>query len=110
MSKHERPDDLLDLGRFSEPGLLVLVSLCDGPKHGYAMTEDIVRFSGTMLGPGTLYGTLARLETRGLIEPLPMDDRRRPYRLTPTGNRAVRQRLAQLRSLTDVARQRLVEA
>jgi len=109
MSKHELSDDPLDLGRFSEPGLLVMVSLCDGPKHGYAMTQDIALFSGATLGPGTLYGTLARLEDRGLIEPLPMEERRRLYRLTSIGNRAVRQRLAQLTRLTDVARRRLVE-
>ena len=66
MSK-QLSDDPLDLGRFSQPGLLVMVSLCDGPEHGYAITDDIALFSGATLGPGTLYGTLARLEGRGLI-------------------------------------------
>ena len=37
----KRHDELLDLGRFSEPALLILISLADGPKHGYAMIEDI---------------------------------------------------------------------
>ena len=35
---------LLDLGRFSEPALLVLISLAEGPKHGYAMAQDIQRY------------------------------------------------------------------
>ena len=46
------PDSLDDLGRFSEPALLILISLADGPKHGYAMTQDIERVSGQRLGPG----------------------------------------------------------
>ena len=39
------------------------------------------------LGPGALYGAITRLEERGLIEPLPPDDRRRPYRITAAGRR-----------------------
>jgi DNA-binding PadR family transcriptional regulator len=54
-------DSLDDLGRFSEPALLIMISLADGPKHGYAMTQDIEQVSGQKLGPGTLYGAIARL-------------------------------------------------
>jgi len=56
----------------------VLASLADGPKHGHAMIEDIAQMSGTRLGPGTLYGAIARLERDALIEPLAPDDRRQP--------------------------------
>lgn len=87
---------LSDLGRFSDPSLLVLASLAGGPKHGYAMVEDIESMAGTRLGPGTLYGALARLEQRGLIEPLPADERRRPYRLTGLGATVLREQLAML--------------
>jgi len=58
----EQNSSLRQLGRFSEPGLLILVSLADGPKHGYAILEDIDQLAGVRLGPGTLYGALARLE------------------------------------------------
>ena len=71
-----------ELGRFAEPSLYILVSLSDGPKHGYAIMTDVEEISGSPLGPGTLYGALARLERRGLIEALEPEDRRRPYRLT----------------------------
>ena len=64
--------------RSNDPGLLVLTSLADGPKHGYAITADVEEFAGVRLGPGTLYGALARLESKGLIEALPAEDRRRP--------------------------------
>jgi len=102
-------DDLAGLGRFSEPALYILISLADGPKHGYAMTQDIESVSGHKLGPGTLYGAIARLEARRWIEPLASDDRRRPYRLTAAGQRVLRHRLHSLQSLARVGRARLAE-
>ena len=50
------------LSRVHQPALLIMISLADGPKHGYAMTLDIEQVSGQKLGPGTLYGAIARLE------------------------------------------------
>jgi DNA-binding PadR family transcriptional regulator len=106
----KRRDDLLaDLGRFSEPALYILISLADGPKHGYAMTQDIQAVTGQKLGPGTLYGALARLEARKWIEPLPAEERRRPYRLTGAGQRVLRHRLESLHALARVGRTRLAE-
>lgn len=86
--------------RSTDPGLLVLTSLADGPKHGYAITADVEEFAGVRLGPGTLYGALARLESRGLIEALPAEDRRRPYKLTADGSAALAQELEQLQEVT----------
>jgi DNA-binding PadR family transcriptional regulator len=86
--------------RWSDPAVLVLSSLAGGAKHGYAMVADIEQMAGVHLGPGTLYGALARLEEQGLIEPLPAAGRRRPYRITATGSRALE---TQLRALTAVA-------
>jgi DNA-binding PadR family transcriptional regulator len=102
-------DSLNDLGRFSEPALLILISLADSPKHGYAMTQDIEAVSGQRLGPGTLYGAIARLEARKWIEPLPADDRRRPYRLTGAGQKVLRARLDSLRAVAKIGHARLVE-
>ena len=85
------------LGRFSEPALLVLASLSAGTKHGYAIILDVEEHSGERLGPGTLYGAIARLEEMGLIVPLEAKERgRRPYRITDAGRRALRDRLAEL--------------
>jgi DNA-binding PadR family transcriptional regulator len=99
--------DLDDFGRFSEPALLILISLADGPKHGYAMTEDIAAIADVRFGPGTLYGAIARLESRGLIEALASDDRRNPYRLTALGEKALRARLAALQAVARIGQRRL---
>jgi DNA-binding PadR family transcriptional regulator len=91
----------------NDPGLLILASLADGPKHGYAMVEDIVRLAGVRLGPGTLYGALSRLESRGLIEALAGDDRRRPYQLTGLGRGVLSERLVSARRLAEAGLRRL---
>ncbi|MEO7665076.1 MAG: PadR family transcriptional regulator [Candidatus Limnocylindrales bacterium] len=93
-----------ELGRFAEPALLIMVSLSDGPKHGYAIMADVEAATGHPLGPGTLYAALARLEERGLIEALAPEERRRPYRLTAVGAVALGD---QLRDLASFARQGL---
>ena len=98
---------LPDLGRFSDPGLLILASLADGPKHGYAMMQDIAVLAGVRLGPGTLYGALVRLDERGLIAALPADDRRRPYQLTGAGVSVLAQHLTRLSAFAGAGLQRL---
>ena len=102
-------DDELDLGRFAEPSLYILVSLSGGPKHGYAIMTDVETITGSSMGPGTLYGALSRLERRGLIEALEPVERRRPYRLTPLGEATVRAQLERLQGFTRTALGRLHE-
>lgn len=92
---------LTGFGRFAEPTLYILVSLSEGPKHGYAITMDVEAITGSPLGPGTLYGALARMERRGLIESLEPEDRRRPYKLTGLGLSTLR---TQLEGLSGFAR------
>jgi DNA-binding PadR family transcriptional regulator len=96
-----------DLGHFSNPSLLILASLAGGEKHGYAMMEDIQAMTGARLGAGTLYGAITRLEQGGLIESLPADERRRPYRLTAEGARLLRQTLAELEKFASQGLKRL---
>lgn len=96
-----------ELGHYSDPPLLVLASLASGPKHGHAMIEDIARLCGSRLGPGTLYGAIARLEAQGWIEPLPPKDRRHPYRITPAGVKVLRAKLATLHQFAKAGLKRL---
>ena len=93
--------------RSNDPPLLILTSLADGPKHGHALAKDIESFAGVVLGPGALYGAITRLEERGLIEPLPTEDRRRPYRITPQGVSALADAVADMRRIVEVGAVRL---
>jgi DNA-binding PadR family transcriptional regulator len=85
----------------------ILSSLAGGEKHGYALTKDIEGFARVRLAPGTLYEALARLEARGLIEPVPSDDRRKPYRLSGAGAAALDATLREHERVTRESRARL---
>ena len=94
-------------GRYAGPATLILSSLAEGTKHGYALTKDIEVFAGVRLAPGTLYEALSRLEGQGLIEAVDSDDRRRPYRLTAVGAAALRTHLDAQRRVADLGLRRL---
>ena len=97
-------------GRYAGPATLILSSLADGPKHGYALTKDVEQFAGLRLAPGTLYEALSRLESQGLIEALDSADRRRPYQLTAAGATALRAHLDDQRRVADVGLSRLARS
>lgn len=69
--------------------------------------EDVAAFAGVRLGAGTLYGALTRLEGRGLVEALPVADRRHPYRLTPAGATLLQAKLSSLDACVAIGRERL---
>ena len=93
-----------------DPSLLILASLADGDKHGYAMMEDIPGFAGVRLGPGTLYGAITRLEERGWIRPVKWKDRRQPYTITAAGAAHLREQSDHLSRIARTALARLKHA
>jgi DNA-binding PadR family transcriptional regulator len=98
---------LATFGRYAGPATLILSSLAEGTKHGYALTKDIETFAAIRIAPGTLYEALARLERQGLIEPVTAHDRRKPYRLTARGATTLQAHLDAQRSVADIGLQRL---
>src|SRR5271166_4916977 len=74
----------------SEAVVLILTSLADRPRHGYALIKDIENLSGgrVRMSTGTLYGALRRLLEDGWIERFEQEDQSRDkqaYRLTLAG-------------------------
>jgi DNA-binding PadR family transcriptional regulator len=106
-SERDGPGGQDVLRRAGDASVLILTSLADGSKHGYALIQDIKGFAGLQLGPGTLYGALDRLERMGLIEALPAEDRRQPYRITAAGVVALRAHLDSIERVSSVGRLRL---
>ena len=82
----------------------ILLALADGPKHGYAIMQAVELTGGPGLptGPGTIYGSLLRMEEAGLVEerPAPPGERRRIFALQPAGRRALE---AEARRITHLA-------
>lgn len=95
------------LGRHARSATLILASLADGPKHGYALTKDIETMAGVRLAPGTLYEALTRLEGLGLIRALAPQERRKPYQITAAGASALRAHLDAQRRIADIGLRRL---
>jgi DNA-binding PadR family transcriptional regulator len=87
--------------------LLILVSLADGAKHGYAMQDDIAALTDERPGPGTLYGAIRRLEEQEYIESLPEQDRRKPYQLTGKGRAVLQAELRRMRTVAGAGLRRL---
>ena len=94
----------------ADRGLLILTSLAEGDKHGYALMQDIEAFAGVRLGPGSLYGALARLEEEKLVVALPAADRRRPYRISPAGSALLKRELKAQATISRIGLDRLARA
>ncbi len=96
--------------------LHILLSLSAEDRHGLGIAADVREFSSgkLSLGPGTLYGTLNRLLDAGMVEDLGSPDsedgdpRRRYYRITPKGRRALELETTDLASILTVAKRRRV--
>ena len=90
----------------------MLLALCQGERHGYALKREILRRTNGKLnlGAGALYGSIARMVERGLVEEseerpdLHLDDeRRRYYRITPLGRRVAQAEALRMRDLVQLA-------
>jgi DNA-binding PadR family transcriptional regulator len=92
----------------------VLLALADGPRHGYAIMRAAQSSAGpgVPMGPGTVYGTLERLEEAGWVNELPGGDgRRRTFALLPAGRSALEHEAARVTRLADLVRdRRLIDA
>lgn len=111
MAKTNRPsiDALLPL---SLPIFHMLLALTEGERHGYALKREILQRTGGKLNlaSGALYGSIDKMLEQGLIEESGErpdshldDERRRYYRVTPLGRRAVQAEAVRLRQLVRLA-------
>lgn len=97
----------------------ILLALADGEKHGYAIMQEVevVTEGKVRMGPGTLYGSIKRMLTAGLIEesddrpdPTLDDERRRYYRQTGLGRKVLHEEAERMAELTVLARRKRVLA
>ncbi|WP_211655528.1 PadR family transcriptional regulator [Planococcus alpniumensis] len=93
--------------KFSEPSLLILISLAEQDRHGYAIMEDIEKNYNIKLGPGTLYGAISRLEKAGHISAVESQERKKPYRLTEEGHAYLTEQIREIQKVTNIGMKRL---
>lgn len=98
----------------SETVFLILSSIAAGPRHGYAILQEVDELTAgrVRLSTGTLYGALKRLLDDGSIrrfkENQPERDRQ-AYELTAGGRKLLSGELDRMRTLTAVVAARLAE-
>ena len=102
----------MDVLPLTEPVLLILLSLAEQARHGYAILKDVEEMSDgrVVLSTGTLYGALRRLLDEAWIERLEEKDTprgRQAYRLTPRGRRNLQLEVSRLKHLTRLANLRV---
>jgi DNA-binding PadR family transcriptional regulator len=95
----------------------ILLALADEDRHGYGIMQEVARLTDgeVRMGPGTLYGTIKRLLAAQLIEeaeerpdPELDDERRRYYRITALGERALKRETTRVAMLVNAARAKKV--
>ena len=100
--------------RLTPPLYHVLLTLAEGPSHGYSLIRSVAERTEERvdLGPSSLYYALGRLEDAGLIrkcspEPAgdqPHEEQRRYYELTDQGRRRLREEMEILSGIMSHAR------
>src|ERR1700748_93733 len=107
--------DIEHLLPLTPPVFHILLALAGEERHGYGIMQDVAQQTANkmQLGPGTLYGCLKRMLTAGLVEeseerpdPALDDGRRRYYRMTSLGRRAVKAEAERLANAVTAARTR----
>ena len=104
----------------SPTALHILLAVAEGPRHGYAIKQEVEgRSRGAVrLGPGTLYESIQRLLDGGLLRETDGDSapangqeaQRRYYELTGRGRTALQDEVEQWRRFVDYAKRRLEPA
>lgn len=88
--------------------LHVLIALSDGPLHGYGVMRRVEEDSGLRMGPGTVYGTIERLEDAGLVQDAGEDEsdprRRRLFEVTCRGREVLQDEIVRIRRLAELTR------
>lgn len=88
----------------------ILLALADGPLHGYAIMQAVEASAvgEPAMGPGTIYGSLQRMEEAGLVKEMTVraDDRRRVFALQPAGRKALALEAERLSRLAVLVREK----
>src|SRR5687768_7657841 len=118
MARRRQPDPPIDHFLPLTPAIAhILLAVADADRHGYGIMQEVARLTdnSVRMGPGTLYGTIKRMLASRLIEeaderpdPSLDDERRRYYRLTPLGRRALAAESARVATLLTAARAKKV--
>ena len=84
----------------TESGFYILYCLRE-PQHGYGISQQVKQMTDgeVVIGAGTMYGTLSKMEKDGLIRFCAEEDKRRLYQITDLGREVLDMEIARIRRL-----------
>ena len=96
---------MAEQGPMTEAMYYILLALLK-PGHGYGMMQRIKELSGgrLVMGPGTLYGVLSRMNREGWIVLTGEEGRRKTYAITEAGKNALLAEYGRIKRLAEDGR------
>ena len=79
------------------------------PNHGYGIVQKVEALTdgAIRLAPGTMYGSLSKMETDGLIQFIREEDKRKIYQITDLGTEVLRIELKHIERLYKIAQEEM---
>ena len=77
------------------------------PTHGYGIVQTVERLTegGIKLAPGTMYGSLSKMEKDGLIRFVREEEKRKIYEITDLGREVLQTEIARIERLYRIAQE-----
>ncbi len=84
----------------TESGFYILFCLQE-PQHGYGISQQVRQMTGgaIAISPGTMYGSLSKMEKDGLIHFVKEEDKKKLYQLTELGREVLDTEIARIERL-----------
>lgn len=84
----------------TETGFYILMCLTE-ESHGYGIVQKVKELTGgeIILSPGTMYGSLSKMEKDGLIIFVRMEDKRKIYTITELGRQVLQLEIKRIKRL-----------
>ena len=92
----------------TETAFFILLCLRQ-PNHGYGIVQTVERMTegGIKLTPGTMYGSLSKMEKDGVIRFVREEDKRKIYQITDLGSEVLQLELKRIERLYKIAQEEM---
>lgn len=92
----------------TETAFYILLCL-KAPNHGYGVVQKVEKLTGgaIRLAPGTMYGSLSKMEKDGLIRFIREEDKRKLYQVTDLGTEVLQIEYRRIQRLYQIAQEEM---
>ena len=92
----------------TETAFFILFCLRE-PNHGYGVVQTVERLTegAVRLAPGTMYGSLSKMEKDGVVRFIRQESKRKIYQITELGRELLQLELKRIARLYQIAKEAL---